>query len=374
MRIIIKYTKSIIYQLTLIFLLNSCLEDINDPLSLKFDNSSDLITYVEARTTILKGEDQPVLVDVDELNQNLGRYLVLDIRTQDLFESGHVPGAINVQKSEMLNYINSISSYEYDKIVIVSNTGQVASYVACLLKIAGYDNVYLLDRGMTYWASAFSDELSNARGIGDYYYGYGDMPAIKPPKSNTTPSVSYTGNPGNTEEKVSDRITALLKMEDELLFVSAEEFSDSYNNRKKIYEGYFVVYTLPDSALHRIRPPGGQPRVVFGPKSMIFYDTPWTFTSSNDLLTLPLYNNILLYSPNGQRASFFQAYLHFIGFTSTKTIKYGAIAIMDKKFMNVILIYDSKGELIDTIYVPTNLTPYGFWEDEIRNYSFDTGP
>jgi rhodanese-related sulfurtransferase len=368
--------KSLLGVSFLFLIFNSCLEDISEPLLLKFDNSSDLITYVETRTNILKGIDQPVLVDADELSGNLDNYLVLDIRTQADFESGHVPGAVSVRRAELLQYMGSINPYEYDKIVIVSNTGQIASYVTCLLKIAGYNNVYPLDRGMTFWNSVFSDELRNAWGKGSHYNVYANMPAVKPSKSAQTPKVSYPDDVTTIIEKVNNRINSLLALDEFALFISKQEFGDAYAPTKQLYDGLYVVYVMPDSALHIGSPPRNGIRIVFGPRSMIYYDTPWDFLVAEDLLTFPIDKNIVLYSPNGQRASFYQAYLNFIGHETARSIKYGAMTLMDWKFINVTYIPSISPlyEYKDTIYTPTYLTPYGFWEDDIRNYSIESGP
>ena len=371
-----KFKKSLFLVSVLVMVSNSCLEDISNPLLMKFDNSSDLITYVETRTNIFKGLDQPVMVNVDELSQNLDTYHVIDIRTQADFQSGHVPGAVNVRKSDLLQYLQDINTYEYDKIVIVSNTGQVASYVTCLLKIAGYYNIYPLDRGMSLWNPVFSDELRNAWGKGGHYNSYRYIPARKPPRSIQTPKVSFPEGLTTINEKINDRINRLLSADDLSLFMTKQEFGDAYKTSGKYYEGLFVIYVLPDSALHVGTPPGTNVRTVFGPRTMIFYDTPWDFTAVEDLLTLPLNKTIVLNSPNGQRASFYQAYLNFIGHETAISIKYGAMSLMDWRFMNVTYIpsISSLHEYKDTIYTPTYLTPYGFWEDDVRNYSIESGP
>ncbi len=369
------YQKIIFVVSLMVLIFNSCLEDISDPLLLKFDNSSDLITYVETRTNILNGEDQPVTVNVDELSQNLNNYLVIDIRPQTDFESGHVPGAVNVIKADLLQYISGINTFDYEKIILISNTGQVASYVTCLLKIAGYNNIYPLDRGMTFWNPFFSDELRNAWGKGGHYNTYGYMPANKPSKSGT-PKVSYPEDLTSINEKVSDRISRLLSADDFSIFITKEEFAAAYAPIKQLYDGLYVVYVIPDSALHLSTPPGNSVRTVFGPRSMIYYDAPWDFQSVNDLLTFPLDRNIVLYSPNGQRASFYQAYLNFIGHETARSVKYGAMTLMDWKFINVTYIpsISPLHEYKDTIYTPTYLTPYGFWEDDVRSYSIESGP
>ena len=140
--------------------LSSCLEESVDPLELRYSNSSDLITYVETQTNFFNGEDKPLLVTVDELNQNISNYLVLDIREQFDYEMGHVPGAVSVKMEDLLSYLKEINTLIYQKIVLISSTGQLASYASSLLYIAGFENVYPLDRGMTYWNQIFSFHYS----------------------------------------------------------------------------------------------------------------------------------------------------------------------------------------------------------------------
>lgn len=362
----------ILFVLITVFL-SSCLEESVDPLELRYSNSSDLITYVETQTNFFNGEDKPLLVTVDELNQNISSYLVLDIREQFDYELGHVPGAVSVKIEDLLNYLKEINTLIYQKIVLISSTGQLASYASSLLYIAGFENVYPLDRGMTYWNQIFSDELNYARDNAVRFLR--SQVSVKPSLNHHPPDIFYQKNPRTIEEKIDERVNLLLSESPFNIFISVEVFDALYFPRARSYVNSFVIYSIPDTILHLPVPyPGVAPRIIYGPQSVTEYDMPWDFETDNFLFTLPADKNLILYSPNGQRSAFYTAYLKLLGYSSV-TIKYGNISMMDKAFADIEYIYDYKtGEVIDTIYNPTYLTPYGFQEDKIRNYSYDAGP
>jgi len=361
-------TKITLVVALLSILFNSCLEDVLNPMVVKFDNAGDLITYTETRTQLLKGTDYPVLVDADEVHQNLNNYLVLDLRTPELFAAGHIPGAINLDKSRLLEYLKNSNSSQFNKIVLVSNTGQIASYSACLMIIAGYENVCVLDRGMTYWHEAFAEEFKNAMGNGKWWYTYDHFVSIKPPKSSQPPNVEFFTNPKTIEDKVTERIQLLLEKDNNSLFISASRFSDSYNPSTMRYDGNFVI----DVNILSINWQSDREE-VWGPQSTVSYRAPWQLQAHSDLLTLRQDKNIVMYSNNGQISSFWQAYLHFIGYNKAVSIKYGAIAIMDFRRIVSVLYQDEKGN-IKMIKIRGPLFPYGFIEEMVRNYEYETGP
>ena len=353
--------------------LSSCLEESVDPLELRYSNSSDLITYVETQTNFFNGEDKPLLVTVDELNQNISNYLVLDIREQFDYEMGHVPGAVSVKMEDLLSYLKEINTLIYQKIVLISSTGQLASYASSLLYIAGFENVYPLDRGMTYWNQIFSDELSNARDNAVRFLR--PQETVKPLLNNHPPDIFYQNNPRTIEEKIDERVHLLLSESLFSIFISVEAFDALYFPRARSYVNSFLIFSIPDTILHLPVPyPGVAPRIIYGPQSVTEYDMPWDFETDNFLFTLPTDLNLILYSPNGQRSAFYTAYLKLLGYSAV-TIKYGNIGMMDKAFADIEYIYDPKtGEVSDTIYSPTYLTPYGFQEGKIRNFPYDAGP
>ena len=320
---------------------------------------------------MFSGKDYPVLVDVDEVNQNLNNYLILDIRVENLYHFGHIPGAINLDRGELLTYLNNSDSDQFKKIVLVSNTGQIANYAACLLEVAGFKDICVLDRGMTYWNKAFSEEFKNAKGDGKWWETYDLFQPIKPNKRSSSPKIEFSISAKSIKEKIVERIQLLLRSDNNSLFISASRFSDSYNNYTERYDGNILIYTAMDE-IHYIHAQSDRD-LVWGPKTVMLYEPPWDFKGHDDLFKLRLDKNIVMYSPTGQISSFWEAYLHLIGYENAVSIKYGSIAILGFRYKVTFFLQDKDGN-IWSIEEPTDLTPYFFNEDQVRNYQYETGP
>ena len=60
--------------------------------------------------------------------------------------------AVNKRFEDLPSYFESgIKPFEYDRIILVSEDGQQASYTTCLLRLMGYGNVYAMRWGMSGW-------------------------------------------------------------------------------------------------------------------------------------------------------------------------------------------------------------------------------
>ncbi|MCF6270092.1 MAG: hypothetical protein L3J41_10290 [Melioribacteraceae bacterium] len=313
--------------------LSSCFEDVVDSVEVRFSNSADLITYTETRTTFFEGEDIPQLVTVDELNQSLGDYHIIDIRDEFDFRAGHVIGANNVEMKDVLSYLKENNLSQFQKIIIISNTGQLASYTSSLLIIGGYEKTYTLNGGMTYWNQVFSDELRDVIGNNILYTRRNR--ASQPSEKTNPPDLYYESNPKTIEAKIEERIQVLLNEPRENIFISAKKLDALYSRRQRRYIGTFVVFAQPERLLPTLR--GNEERWIDGPIRSYFYDTPIDFTSNSALLTLPPNLDIVLYSDNGQQSAFITAYLKMLGY-SAKTVKYGKITMM---CFNIREIYDT---------------------------------
>ncbi len=77
--------------------------------------------------------------------------IVLDIRSEESFVTGHIKGAINIPFEEIGNNLNKIKTNR--AIYVVSYTGQKAGAIVGALRIANY-NAMLLRRGILSWRSA----------------------------------------------------------------------------------------------------------------------------------------------------------------------------------------------------------------------------
>src|SRR5664280_3558703 len=88
----------------------------------------------------------PSLIKASIVNESLGKNICLiDLRSTNEFTEVHIKGAVNKKFSELPSYFETgIKPFEYDKIILVSEDGQISSYTTCLLRLMGYGNVCLL--------------------------------------------------------------------------------------------------------------------------------------------------------------------------------------------------------------------------------------
>lgn len=358
----------ILFLLATIFF-SSCLDEVVEPEIVTYSNSADLITYTETKTTFFNGKDKPQLVKVDILYQNINEYFIIDIRYEFDYQLGHVPGAINIKMKDIFDFLVEKNLPLSQKILIISSTGQLASYTSSLLLIAGFENIFSLDGGMTYWNSIFSNELINAQDNAVRYTRYHS--SIQSSVAGSTPVILYESNPKTIDEKIKERVKLLLNEPEFNIFISAEEFDLRYSRKTRSYGNAIVIYAQLESLYPTLR--YGEVRNIDGPVSSILYDTPYDFSSNKSLLTLPTHKDIILYSDDGQRCIFITAYLKLLGY-SAKTIKYGKINMMafDIRFKYGYAYYIGRRGYsygvvgYDTIY-------FRDIKREVRNYDFVAG-
>ena len=75
----------------------------------------------------------------NELGKNPDNYALLDIRKADVYQSGHIKGAVNVPFGPSIaDNLDKIRTFAKDKtLVVICNTGQTASQVDSIFNIAG---------------------------------------------------------------------------------------------------------------------------------------------------------------------------------------------------------------------------------------------
>jgi rhodanese-related sulfurtransferase len=94
--------------------------------------------------TLMEGVDE-----AGKLNE-LKNYLVIDIRKESDYISGHIPGAINIQMADMAKPETLLMLPKEKPILLVCYTGQSASLVNGILGVLGY-NAWTLRFGMLSW-------------------------------------------------------------------------------------------------------------------------------------------------------------------------------------------------------------------------------
>lgn len=104
-------------------LITGCSNDIDD------NNINN--TYIEMITT---NEVKKIIDDYDNYTDTV----IVDVRTNDEYESGHIKGAVNVPVSE----IKSIDISKDKKIVVYCRSGSRSNTAAKELIELGYEKVY----------------------------------------------------------------------------------------------------------------------------------------------------------------------------------------------------------------------------------------
>lgn len=94
--------------------------------------------------TLMDGIDDPKIAD------ELSDYFILDIRSDDAYKKGHIPGAVFVPFGEVAKPEN-LALLPTDKpILVVCFTGHTASVATGILDMLGY-NAWTLRFGMVSW-------------------------------------------------------------------------------------------------------------------------------------------------------------------------------------------------------------------------------
>jgi len=77
------------------------------------------------------------------------RFYVIDARDKDQFAKDHIPGAVNLEWRQVLAKRDSIPT---DKSVLIyCNTGSLSAQAGFALRVAGFENVRILQGGFAEW-------------------------------------------------------------------------------------------------------------------------------------------------------------------------------------------------------------------------------
>lgn len=77
--------------------------------------------------------------------------LILDVRSEQEFQSGHVPGATNIPYQELPDNLSKLSGGKDREIVVYCESGGRADVANNFLESAGYTRVHNLEGHMRHW-------------------------------------------------------------------------------------------------------------------------------------------------------------------------------------------------------------------------------
>jgi thiosulfate sulfurtransferase len=87
-----------------------------------------------------------------------GRVAIVDIRDENSFGSGHIPGSRHLDNGSLQRFRDEV---DFDTPVIVTCYHGISSQPAAQFIVEqGYEDVYSMDGGFTQWQSTFPQDVA----------------------------------------------------------------------------------------------------------------------------------------------------------------------------------------------------------------------
>ncbi len=84
---------------------------------------------------------------------NHERAVVIDLRSKEAFNSGHIVNALHIPQAELASNLDKIRKYQDKPVILLGDTGQPLTLVTQLRK-KGYTKVFTLAGGLQAWKTA----------------------------------------------------------------------------------------------------------------------------------------------------------------------------------------------------------------------------
>ena len=331
-----------------VLLSSGCIDDnIAPPLTGDLNATAEILLYLESQSDFPNSYLAPALIDAEEVFANLNSYLLIDIRPNNEFTAGHIENSVNAGLDSLFDFVEEKFNAGFLKIIIVSKNGQSSSYFTCLLRLAGFNNVYTMSFGMASWNEVFADE---------WLMALGNDPEIAYYQNNENPKNDFSSLPNvtfeNPDAHIKDRVRERIKKIISLGFIEEVQF------RKVLTffpTDYLVCYGKT-GLLYYARRDGPLAELGHHERAIFYQADPlYELRSTEFLQTLPNNKTILIYDGTGELSSGMVAYLRVLGYDA-QTLLFGVNQ----------LFYDR------VIYYP-ELIEFAFSYSRIKNYPYIIG-
>lgn len=115
--------------------------------------SAVIIHYTQTQlpnTTISYGD--LTVEEAKSLIESNSSIVIVDVRTREEYDSGHIEGAVLIPVSELEDRLNELS--KEDELLIYCRTGNRSTNSVNILKANGYTKIFHLKDGITAWIQA----------------------------------------------------------------------------------------------------------------------------------------------------------------------------------------------------------------------------
>lgn len=114
--------------------------------------------YIALALIISLNSTSAELWTVSELNESISKLdhelVLLDVRTQAEYDSGHILNAINISHDEILEDPELLAEYKDSQMVVFCRSGGRAGKVIQLLESIGFEDIIDIDGDMLAWSEA----------------------------------------------------------------------------------------------------------------------------------------------------------------------------------------------------------------------------
>ncbi|MCX6321055.1 MAG: rhodanese-like domain-containing protein [Bacteroidia bacterium] len=287
-------------------------QEVKTPVAIGNETSL-LLKDLEENGDYVNSQVFPSLIKASIVNENLNKnLLVVDLRSSKQFLEGHIKGAVNKKFEELPAYFETgIKPFEYDKIIIVCEDGQVSSYTTSLLRLMGYGNVYSMRWGMSAWNKKYAQD-GWMKGVSGKYEANLENKVNERPSSKAMPELNTGKTTG--EEIGAARFRKLFEEGIGNILITADEV---FNNPQK----YFIINLERKDKYEDGHIPGA-----------IRYKPDATLGFTDEMASIPSDKTVVVYCGTGHNSGFATAYLRLFGYDA-RTLKYGNNSFMYDKMV-----------------------------------------
>ncbi|MFA5814222.1 MAG: rhodanese-like domain-containing protein [Bacteroidales bacterium] len=286
---------------------------VSKPVSIGKETSL-LLKDLEDNGDYVNSQVFPSLIKASIVHESLGKnILVIDLRQASDYSAGHIKGSINKKFEDLPGYFESgIKPFEFDKIIMVCEDGQVSSYTTCLLRLMGYGNVYAMRWGMSAWNIKCASE-GWLRGVSGKFEGSLEKTVHERPAPKGMPELG-TGL-GTGAEIGTARFAKLFAAGTSGILITADEvFADPTR--------YFVINLDRKDKYDDGHIPGA-----------IRYKPEATLGFTDEMASIPADKTVVVYCGTGHNSGFATAFLRLFGYDA-RTLKYGNNSFMYDKMVS----------------------------------------
>jgi rhodanese-related sulfurtransferase len=289
-------------------------QNVNKPSDIKVGNETALLLKdLKESGDYVNSKAYPSLIKASIVNESLGKnILVIDLRNSKQFSEGHIKGAVNKKFEELPSYFETgIKPFEFEKIIMVSDDGQLSSYTTCLLRLMGYGNVYSMRWGMSAWNVKYAKEGWLSGVSGKYEEKLEDQ-VNERPASNGMPDLRTNLSTG--PEIGNARFRKLFEEGTLNLLITADEV---FSNPQK----YYIINLERKDKYEAGHIPGS---VRYKPEGTLGY--------IDEMASIPSDKPVVVYCGTGHNSGFATAYLRLFGYDA-HTLKYGNNGFMHDRMV-----------------------------------------